>query len=144
MDKLLVDSCVFISAFKEDSEYRDESRKFLELLLNRNQMITMPAHGWFEVWCNLKRIERIDKKFISPTFNGLKSYPVELIHIDDKFISKYGSVDIPYAKAGDHIYLVIAHINKYKLITWDKGMSIIAKSISIDVQNPTEFLSSSA
>lgn len=137
---LLVDSCVFINAFKNDSEYRDDSRKFLDFVLKSGQIITMPAHGWFEVWCNLKRIERIDKQFSSTTFDGFRHYPIRLIHIDAHFISKYGNVDIPYARAGDHIYLVVAHVDLYQLITWDKPMVKIARELNIDVENPTDYL----
>ena len=30
------------------------------------------------------------------TVTGLMQFPIELIHIDDKFTAKYGNIDIPY------------------------------------------------
>ena len=104
--------------------------------------MTMPAHGWFEVWCNSKRIEKIDKKFKGVSINGQWTFPIKLIHIDADFINKYGNVEIPYTKAGDHIYLVVAYVNKFPLITTDGGMTKIAKELGISVYTPAEYLAS--
>ncbi|RJG00805.1 type II toxin-antitoxin system VapC family toxin [Noviherbaspirillum sedimenti] len=142
MTKIIVDSCVFINALKEDSDHRDECRAFLEALPRSGQIMTMPAHGWFEVWCNLKRIETIDKKFSGVSINGQWQFPVELIHIDAEFINKYGNVEIPYAKAGDHIYVVVAYVNGYTLVTTDNGMAKVARSIGVTVLTPAEYLAS--
>ena len=143
MSKILVDSNVFINAFKADSEFRDDSLRFLNYLRNHNLGITMPAHGWFEILCSLRRIERKEKVFDGPLIAGVRDYPIELIHIDNHFISKYGNVDIPYVKAGDHIFVVVAHANGYKLVTWDKGMTKVAQQLSVNVCNPLEFLNES-
>ena len=140
MGDILVDACVFINAMKSDSVHRDECVAFLEMLSQSNQPMLMPAHGWFEVWCNLKRIEKIDKKFQGAAINSLWSFPIRLIHIDDKFISKYGNMEIPYSKAGDHIYLVVALGEGYRLVTTDNGMSKIARQLEIAVFTPAEFV----
>jgi predicted nucleic acid-binding protein len=140
MNKILVDSCVFINAFKDDSIHREECLGLLEYISQAGQSITMPAHGWFEVWCSLKRIEHIDKKFKGISIDGRWNYPIELIHIDDEFIRKYGNVQIPYIKAGDHIFIVVAYVNHYPLVTTDKKMKKIAKELGISVFSPAEYL----
>lgn len=104
----------------------------------------MPAHGWFEIICSLRRIEKIDKAFDGTTIAGLMQFPIELIHIDDKFIAKYGNIDIPYAGAGDHIFLVVAHVNGYELVTWDQGMAKVARELNIDVYTPDVYLAKQA
>lgn len=142
MKKIIVDSCVFINALKEDSEHRQQCLDFLAALSSSGQNMTMPAHGWFEVWCNLNRIETIDQKFRGVSINGKWQLPLELIHIDADFISKYGNVNIPYAKAGDHIYIVVAYVNGYPLVTTDKGMTKIAREIGVAVFSPAEYLAS--
>lgn len=140
MNRVLVDSCVFINALKDDSDHRDQCLAFLNALSQSKQPMTMPAHGWFEVWSNLKRIEHIDKQFKGVSINGEWTFPIELIHIDDSFIKKYGNIEIPYIKAGDHIYLVVAHVNKYPLVTTDNGMAKVAKKIGISVFTPSDFV----
>lgn len=142
MNKILVDSCVFINAMKEDSSHRSECVAFLEYLKKSGKVMTMPAHGWFEVFCNLKRVESIDKQFKGVSIGGEWNYAFELIHIDAEFITKYGNVQIPYAKAGDHIYLVVAHVNQLPLVTTDRGMRKIAEQLGISVYEPAEFVAS--
>jgi predicted nucleic acid-binding protein len=141
---IIVDSCIFINAMKEDSEYRDQCIRFLEYLSKNGKEITMPAHGWFEVWCNLKRIKKIDKKFKGVSINGKWNFPIKLIHIDHKFIEKYGNIEIPYIKAADHIFLVVAFVNKYPLVTTDGPMACKAKEIGVKVYTPEEFINSAS
>ena len=100
----------------------------------------MPAHGWFEVWCNLKRIEKVDQKFRGVNINEQWTFPLELIHIDADFIRRYGNVEIPYIKAGDHIYLVVAYVNQYPLVTTDNGMAKIARQLGLAVYTPADYV----
>ena len=140
MAKLIVDSCVFINAFKFDSKSRAQCKDLLEELIKIKQIITMPSHGWFEILCSLRRIEKVDKTFSGPVINGRMDYAIEFIHIDNKFIEKYGNVDIPYQKSGDHIFTVIAFVNKWPLITLDTNMIKISKKLGISVFTPIEYI----
>ncbi len=67
-------------------------------------------------------------------------YRIELIHIDDQFINKYAMADIPYIKAGDHIFIAIAKINDYALITSDAKMIDVSKQCGVRVFEPAEFM----
>ena len=50
-------------------------------------------------------------------------------------------IDIPYIKAGDHIFVVVAKINDCPLITSDEKMITISKECGVRVFNPAEFMS---
>ncbi len=67
-------------------------------------------------------------------------YPIQLIHLDEQFIKKYSMVDIPYIKAGDHIFVVVAKINDCPLITSDAKMITISKECGVRVFEPVEFM----
>lgn len=136
--KLLVDSCVFIDAFDPQSPNHAESLALLKELRRRAILITMPAHGWFEVQCTLQRLAA-EKRFVGPAIQSEMNYPIELVHIDKSFIQKYAMVDIPYIKAGDHIYLAIAKTNGYPLVTSDSKMTEISKYCGVRVYDPAEF-----
>ena len=138
--KTIVDSCVFINAMKEDSEFRNQCLSFLEHMAKHKKLITMPAHGWFEVWCNFKRIEKIDKVFKGVTINGQWQFPLELIPIDAEFVSKYGNIELPYIKAADHIFVVVCYVNNYPLVTIDEPMTKKARDLGISVFTPEEYL----
>ena len=137
--KLLVDTCVFIDAFDPDSVNYNDSLQLLEELRNRQQLITMPAHAWFEVQCTFQRLTK-ENRFNGPTICGRMDYPVELIHIDENFIKKYAMVEIPYIKGGDHIFVVVAKVNSYPLITSDGKMFDVCKKCGVEVYTPKEFL----
>jgi len=127
---------------KSDSVHRPECLEFLEYLVSTRTTMTMPAHGWFEVHCSLKRAREIDKKFLGAPIGAEWNFPIELIHIDEKFLRRYGNVEMPYSKAGDHIYLVVAYVNGYPLVTTDQGMTKVAKSLGISVFDPPSYLQS--
>ncbi len=137
--KLLVDSCVFIDSFDPHSPNYRAAVQLLEQLLARNLLITMPAHGWFEVQCALQKLSS-EQRFVGPVIADRMDYPIELIHIDKPFIEKYAMADIPYIKAGDHIFVAIAKINDWPLITSDTQMITISKQCGVRVFEPAEFM----
>ncbi len=97
--------------------------------------MTMPAHAWFEVECSLKKLSQ-NRGFVGPVFDGQMRYPVELIHIDDDFITKYRMADIPYIKAGDHIFVAVAKLNGYPLVTSDTKMLNVARKAGVRIFEP--------
>lgn len=139
--KVIVDSCVLINSFQSDSEHRNASVAFIDHFVRHDLPITMPAHGWFEVLCNVRRLSAIDRNYLHPVFLGSMQLPLELIHIDAQFISKYGNVSIPYTKAADHIFIVVALVNKYPLVSWDDKMLKIGKEVGLKVYKPSEYIS---
>lgn len=144
MCKLIVDACVLIDSFQCGSEHRSSSIAFIDHCVRHNQLITMPAHGWFEFWCNVNKLSEQDRKYLPPAFVGKMQLRMELIHIDEQFIKKYGNVNIPYLVASDHIYLVVAYVNKYPLVTRDAKMAKVAKQLGVQVFTPSEYNSQCA
>jgi len=71
--KILVDTCVFIDAFDAGSDNHPDSFVLLEELLRRDQIITMPAHAWFEVQCSFQKLIK-EKRFKGPTICGRMDY----------------------------------------------------------------------
>ena len=137
INKVLVDSCVFVDAFDPQSDNHAESLALLEYLLDRNLPITMPSHAWFEVQCSFQKLTE-QGRFVGPTFQGEMKYPVELIYIDKEFIQKYKMADIPYLKAGDHIFVAIAKLDGHTLITSDAQMIAVAKRCGVRVFHPKD------
>jgi len=135
---ILIDSCVFIDSFDPQSPNHEDSLRLLDDLRNRDILIAMPAHGWFEVQCTLQRLIK-EKRFVGPMVQGQMNYPVELIHIDKLFIQKYSMADIPYIKAGDHIFIAVAKINSCPLVTSDFKMTEVAKHCGVHVFTPAEY-----
>ncbi len=141
MAKVLVDSCVFVNAFDPNSHTHIESLALLEYLRAKGRAITMPAHAWFEVQCSLQKLTE-EGRFVGPAFEGQMNYPIELIHIDKEFILRYRMADIPYIKAGDHIFLAIAKLDGLPLITSDEKMISVARQCGVKVFHTKELVES--
>ena len=135
--KLLVDSCVFVDAFDPGSPNHKESLTLLTYLRAKDKPITMPAHAWFEVECALRKLAS-EKRFVGPVIEGAMRYPVELMHIDAEFIDKYSMADVPNIKAGDHIFLAVAKIDGYPLITSDSQLLSAARRCGVRVFEPKD------
>jgi predicted nucleic acid-binding protein len=71
------------------------------------------------------------------------NYPIELIHIDRDFIHRYRMVDVPYIKAGDHIFLAVAKVDGIPLITSDAKLIAAAKKCGVKVFHVKELVESS-
>jgi predicted nucleic acid-binding protein len=137
--KLIVDSCVFIDAFDPLSPNHPAAVQLLAELRARSLLVTMPAHGWFEVQCAFQRLYS-EQRFVGPCIAGKMDYPIELIHIDNLFIEKYAMADIPYIKAGDHIFVAIAKINGWPLVTSDAKMIAISEQCGVRVFEPAQLM----
>jgi len=102
----------------------------------------MPAHAWFEVQCSLQKLTQ-EGRFVGPAFQGEMRYPVELIHIDKEFILRYRMAEIPYIKAGDHIFVAVAKLDGHTLITSDSKMLEVARQCGVRAFHPRELVEES-
>ncbi|MFO0775278.1 MAG: hypothetical protein U0172_11505 [Nitrospiraceae bacterium] len=140
MEKLLIDSSALCDVFQASSPFRTDAIAFLEKLQTTGITATMPAHAWFEVWCTLLRFSSIDKKFAGPIIAGSRTLPIKLIHIDDHFMCKYANQHLPPLKGGDHIFVAVAKVDGYTLITRDNQMRAACDSLGIKSMSPGEYL----
>jgi hypothetical protein len=136
---MVIDSNVIIDTFDPSSQNHSASFKFMDHILGKNVLFTMPMHGWFEISCTLNRIKK-EKGIVPPIIAGRQQMAIEFIHIDDQFLQNYSNVDIPVIKAMDHLFLVVAKKNHLPLVTWDKPMTHAGNECGVDVSNPTEWM----
>jgi predicted nucleic acid-binding protein len=138
---IILDACVVIHAFDSDAEQHVEARDLVKILKEKNFRVVMPMHGFFEIQCAMKRMTRVEGRTIKSPFNEeVKGLQITPQPIDHKFIENYFEVDIPYAKAGDSIYMVMAKKLGLPLVTRDKGMYKVSKRAGINVLTISEAL----
>ncbi len=140
----IIDSNVILDAFQFDSKWHDISTEFINKIIKDKKSFVMPAHGWFEILRGHRKFV-IANKVSSPIFNGLQQFPVQLIHIDQQFIEKYGQFDIPNLgddniKTNDFIYLSIAVKNNLTLVTRDSDILKPIKGKFPMINSPDEWL----
>lgn len=100
----------------------------------------MPMHGLFEIRCTIRRITELDRKEVAPPYTELNQLPIRPVPIDHKFVENYAEVDVPYAKAADTIFLVMAKKLGLPLVTRDKPMYRKAQEAGIRVFDVSEAL----
>ena len=136
---VIIDACIIIDAIHSGAENHDEAHKLLERVKKENYKIVMPMHGFFEIQSTFKRISRIEGLKVESKYNSeLKAIKITPVAIDKKFIENYYDVEVPYAKAGDTIYMVIAKKLGLPLITRDNKMYKVAKEAGINVFTVSE------
>ena len=140
MQKILIDTCIVIAAIDKNSLDHVTAHKLLEWAEKEKIMFSIPAHAVFEIWCTGKRLAKIDKTFQGGAINNKFNYPIDVLYIDEVFLKKYGNVELKHIKAGDHIFLVVAKLDNYPLITLDSKMIKVAKAEGIEVYTPDEFI----
>jgi predicted nucleic acid-binding protein len=136
---MIIDSNVIIDTFDPSSPNYSASCKFMDHILGKNVLFAMPMHGWFEITCTLRRIQK-EKGIVPPILAGRQQMAIEFIHIDDQFLHDYSAVDIPVIKAMDHLFLVVAKKNNLRLITWDEQMTKAGKECGVYVFSPQEWM----
>jgi len=132
----IVDSCVVVDAFDTSSDWHASAHTFLESARAADCRLVMPMHGVFEVKCAMHRIVHVEKRKVSPPYKAFES-ALHIIPqpIDHKFMEQYSGVDVPYAKAGDTIYLVMAKRLGLRLVTRDGPM--LEKALSCGIRGLT-------
>ncbi|NDW22899.1 type II toxin-antitoxin system VapC family toxin [Alteromonas hispanica] len=138
---LIVDSCVIIEAFDSDSEYHSAAIELIESIKNKAYKMIMPMHGYFEVKCAIQRLTECEGKTISTPYTNAGDLPFHTQPIDEKFILDYSDVNVPYAKAGDYIFLIMAKKLGIPLVTRDRDMIKRSKKCGIDVYKPDQIMS---
>jgi predicted nucleic acid-binding protein len=129
---LIVDASVVVDAFDTTSVHSSAADSFLQTAHDRGFSLVMPMHGFFEIKCAMHRIVHIDKRKIAPRYQAFHSALRMIAQpIDHKFIEDYAHVDVPYARAGDTIYLVMAKRLGLPLVTRDGAMLKNAKAAGI-------------
>jgi len=66
---IMIDSNVIIDTFDPKSDNYDASLKFMNKIVGKGILFLMPTHGWFEIKCNLAKIEKA-RRIKPPFFNG--------------------------------------------------------------------------
>jgi len=129
---IIVDSSVVVDAFDSTSSHHTDAHAFLESARAHGFLVTMPMNGYFEVKCSMRRIAHVEMKKVSPPYISFATaYPIKTIAIDMKFVDNFENVPVPYAKAGDTIFLVLAKKLGLPLVSRDGPMLDKAKECGI-------------
>lgn len=138
---LIVDACVIVDAFDSTSSHHETADDFLQTAHCRGFSLIMPMHGFFEVKCAVHRIMHVEGRQVASRYRSFNSGLRMIAQpIDHKFIDDYADVEVPYARAADTIYLVMAKKSGLPFVTRDGPVLWKAKGAGIRAVNISEAL----
>ena len=135
---IVCDACVVVNSWAKDSPFRQQCRDFLAQAKVRGYQVHVPAHGHFEIMRAARKVER-EGRFFGESIEGEWEYPIHLVPLDDAFIQAHVNIELPYAKASDHIYMVYAFRRGYPLVSTDKPLREAANAAGVKAFLPKDF-----
>ena len=136
----VVDACVLTDIFIETRERHFLANQLNKVLTKKKIKPLVPIHAAFEVKCAIEN-ERIQRPKVNykdkDPFNKNR---IEHIWLDRKFFEEYWNLSVPYIKAGDRYYILIAKKRNIPLVTEDKKQKKVAKQAGVEAFTIQEFL----
>jgi len=134
---IVIDASVLVDIFVTTQQERHKRSQQLKSFLEKNSFkVKIPMHAWFEVHCAVKNRRRKKYKDILK----IEDIDVTFIYLDDKFLDVYWNPDIPYIKAGDLPYILIAKKDGLPLVTEDTDQKRVAIESGVEAFTIQEFL----
>ena len=135
MDKIVIDSTVFVSALGKPDDFSANSKQFLATLLKHDSIqLIIPTVVIAETLNTLQKQDKPIKNLLT-YFSGF-----ELVALDSEFINYFAkNLKKSPLKTSDAIIAVTAKLNNSLLISWDKQL-ISPKNVLCKTLTPKEFL----
>ena len=139
---MVIDASVLIDIWVTSRPRHKIALLLAEHIKKNNIRVVIPMHALLELKC------AIDNERNTPGCGELdtniftKENPlsIQYVAIDNKFIMNYLNLSVPYIKAGDLPYILIAKKDNYPLITEDKKQYNVASMAGVKVYKVSEYL----
>jgi len=124
------------------SRKRHELAFRLEQYIKSNKInITIPIYAVLELETAIEN-ERLNNNFkTDDILNKFCLLSPKVVYIDKNFIKEYMDLNVPYIKAGDLIYILIAKKHSAILITEDEKQYKVARFAQVSTYKINDFLS---
>lgn len=122
MEKIVIDSCIFVSNFGND-KFTNQSKLFFRQMSDADVSIVLPALVEAETLIVLKQNGKKDFTRIIEIFSQMEFRAVDkkTIHELTVFLKK-NTTGTTKLKASDFLIAITAKLNKAILVTWDQQL----------------------
>lgn len=135
MEKITIDSSVFISAFLETDRFHEESKKFFHHLQSRELLVIEPIIVLLEV---LNVLTKAGVKDCSPILESFRAF--HTMPLNDSMVSEAHFVfQKCQLKTSDAIIVWCASASESTLVSWDAQLVREAKKLTV-AQRPSDYL----
>lgn len=138
---MIVDASALVDIFIKSRERHQYGCQLASYIKKHKVQVIVPTYAILEVKCAVDNERMVSKRGeVSKTFSESEPLNMKMINIDQKFLREYLDLGIPYIKAGDLIYILIAKKHDGILITEDVRQAKVARSINVETYKIDEFL----
>lgn len=137
----ILDTSVLIDILIETRPRHATAKKLADLIRDKNWAIRFPYFGILEIASAIRQEAKAGPTKFADIFTADAPLSLETVAIDETFMTTYFDENLPYAKAGDLVFIAIARKEGRVLVTEDISQTKAALSGRIDVVNVNEYLS---
>ena len=140
--ELVVDASVLVDIWVKSRPRHQIANQLASHIKRNNINVIIPMHAILELKCAIDNERQLPGKgdLSNDIFNKNEPLKVTTISIDQPFINNYFDLSIPYIKAGDLPYILIAKKKKCSLLTEDNKQYKIALSAGVNAFKIEEYL----
>jgi|GEM_PF-928035 len=135
MEKITVDSSVFVSSFLETDTFHKESAYFFQELQSREILIVEPIIVLLEILNVLTKTGKKDLSVVLRAFAGYHTLPVDQYMIEEAIFT-FGKCHL---KTSDNLVVWCASVSESTLISWDARLLREAGKLVV-AKKPTEYM----
>lgn len=134
---VVVDACVLTDIFIKTRKRHCLAEQFKNMMTEKNIRPLIPIHAAFEV---KSAIENECLQHPNEVYNYIDPLKMDHVWLDRKFLEEYWDLSVPYIKAGDRYYILIAKKRNIPLVTEDSTQKKVAVKSGVKAFTIKEFL----
>ncbi|MBN2395211.1 MAG: type II toxin-antitoxin system VapC family toxin [Candidatus Atribacteria bacterium] len=140
--EIVIDASVLVDIWVKSRPRHQIACKLAKYIKEQHIDVFIPMHALLELKCAIDNERQSPGKgdLSKKIFNKNEPLEINTISIDQSFIKNYLDLSVPYIKAGDLPYILIAKKKKSYLLTEDKEQYKVASSVGITAFKIKEFL----
>jgi len=139
---MVIDASVLVDMWVTNRTRHSHAVKLAHYIKVSKKTVTIPMHALLEVKCAIDNERQTPEhgKLCEDLFTENEPLQVKYIPIDNAFIHKYLDPSVPYIRAGDLPYILIAKKHNCPLITEDNQLYKVAKKAGVVAYKINEYL----
>ena len=140
--EILIDASVLVDIFVKSRPRHQIACRLANYIKKNRINVLIPMHAILELKCAIDNERQSPGKgdLNKDIFHENEPLGISTISIDQPFINSYFDLSVPYIKAGDLPYVLIAKKKKCYLLTEDKKQYKVALSAGVKAFNIEEYL----
>lgn len=138
---MVIDASVLTDMFLTDSPRHHNALELVKFIQSNNIIVTIPMHAVLELKCAIANVKlNSGSGDLTAFFSESSPLPINTVPIDNNFFHEYMDITVPYLKAGDLPYILVAKKKNIPLITEDEKQYRVAKQSGVNVFTIKEFI----